>query len=406
LQKSGEAYQRSGGETVTGNTKSGRWICRPRAMCGFAIALVFDIESGGLSMATSAAVRVTDIVSLLRTPRPRKWPEWLGAAASIGQLAAMQLFVDRGADLEQRGAFVGTPLCCAVSAGQYDAVRWLAARGAKLDPEGVAASPMRLALSKADCPMVALLLELGAPLPSAAWGAIVAAKLARLDMLRWLIGLGIDLDQSYPDVGHLRTRCLHNVRKQPGDEQISAYLRGEIDLPPLTEPPLAQSWRQPEKPLAPAEQRAALVAEAIDLIRAAGKNAARWKATGPSAEKRELLLSFAAGMGQVEIVEALLDAGASPEAADDGTAPPLTRAAAEAELDVVQCLLRRGARPDGKDGKSWLPLASACSAGEPQVVRALLDAGARRRAKPLGATSLKELVRGPFQADILAMLDA
>lgn len=354
----------------------------------------------------SAAGRLTEIVSLLRPERSRKWPEWLGAAAGEGNLAAMQLFLDRGADLEQRGAFTGTPLCSAVSASQYQAVRWLAAQGARVAPEGVAASPMRLALSKADCPMVALLLELGAPLESAAWGVIAAASMGRLDMLRWLLGLGLQLDLAYPGVGELRTRCLHNARKDGGDPQLLPFLRGEIELPVLRDPPPAQDWRRAERARAPAGHRAALLNEALDLIRAGGKAAARWKATGPAAEKRELLLSFAAGMGQVEIVAALLDAGASPDAADDGTAPPLTRAAAEAELETVQLLLERGARPDWKDGKSWLPLAAACGSGEPGVVRALLDAGANPRARPSGTPGLRDCVRGPFAAEILGMLDA
>lgn len=352
------------------------------------------------------AARLTEIVSLLLPERSRKWPEWLGAAAGEGNLAAMQLFLDRGADIEQRGSFTGTPVCCAVSASQHQAVRWLVAHGALLEPKGVPASPMRLALSKADCPMAALLLELGSPLESAAWGAVAAASLGRLDMLRWLLGRGLHLDRSYPGVGELRTRCLHNARKDGGDAQLLPFLRGEIDLPALCEPPPAQDFRRADKARAAPEQRAALLAEALGLIRAAGKVAARWKATGPSAEKRELLLSFAAGMGQVEIVGALLDAGASPDAADDGTAPPLTRAAAEAELEVVQLLLDRGARPDWKNGRCWLPLAAACGAGEPRVVSALLDAGAQPRAKPSGAQSLKDFARGPFRAEILAMLDA
>lgn len=354
----------------------------------------------------TAAVRVTEIVSLLRPERSRKWPEWLGAAAGEGNLAAMQLFLERGADLEQRGAFTGTPLCSAVSASQYQAVRWLVGHGARLEPEGVPASPMRLALSKADCPMVALLLELGAPLESAAWGAIAAASMGRLDMLRWLLGLGLQLDRAYPGVGELRARCLHNARKEGGDPQLLPFLRGEIALPVLAEPPPAQDWKRAGKPRAPVELRATWLSEALGLIRAAGKPAARWKATGPAADKRELLLSFAAGMGQVEIVAALLDAGASPDAADDGTAPPLTRAAAEAELETVRLLLDRRAWPDWKDGRSWLPLAAACGSGEPQVVRALLDAGANPRARPSGTSGLKDCVRGPFATEILAMLDA
>lgn len=354
----------------------------------------------------SSAARVTQIVSVLRPERSRKLPEWLGAAAASGDIASMQLFLDRGADLEERG-FVGlTPLCSAVSAGQHEAVRWLLAHGAHIEPAGVTTSPMRLALSKADCPMAALLLECGAPLESTAWGAIAAASLGRLDVLLWLLGLGLKLDESYPGVGQLRGRCLHNARKDGGDARLLPFLRGEIELEPIAKVPPAQDYRRAQPPRATAEERESLLAEALGLIRAAGAAAARWKATGPAAEKRELLLCFAAGMGQCEIVASLLDVGASPDAADDGTAPPLTRAASEAELEVVQLLLARGARPDWKDGKSWLPLASACLSGHTDVVQALLDAGANPRAKPAGGQSLMQHVRGPFAPEIQAMLAA
>lgn len=359
-----------------------------------------------MAVPASSAVRVTEIVSLLRPERSRKLPEWLGAAAAIGDIDCMQLFVDRGADLEARGYASATPLCNAVTAGQHDAVRWLAAKGARLESADPAVSPMRLALSKADCPMVSVLLACGASVESTAWGAIAAATLGRLDMLLWLLGLGLKLDQSYPGVGELRTRCLHNARKDGGDSRLLPFLRGEIDLAPIFEVPPAQDWRPRLQPRATADQRLPLRAEALQLISAAGRAAARWKATGQAAQKRELLLAFAAGMGQCEIVQALLDAGASADAADDGTAPPLTRAAGEAELDVVRLLLARGAKPDGVDGKSWLPLASACLSGAPNVVQALLDAGANPRAKPLGRQSLKDYVRGPYATEIAALLDS
>ena len=79
------------------------------------------------------------------------------------------------------------------------------------------------------------------------------------------------------------------------------------------------------------------------------------------------MICFAASTGIVEIVTALLDAGAVPNTVPDGTPPPLTAAAAEAEVDVVRLLLQRGALPDGRDGKSWLPLASAAQSGDPEA---------------------------------------
>jgi hypothetical protein len=63
------------------------------------------------------------------------------------------------------------------------------------------------------------------------------------------------------------------------------------------------------------------------------------------------LISFAAATGIIDIVTALLDAGAPPNSVPDGTPPPLTAAAGEAQIDVVRLLLDRGAFPNGSDGK-------------------------------------------------------
>ena len=81
---------------------------------------------------SSAAARLTEIVSLLRPERSRKWPEWLGAAAGEGNLAAMQLVLDRGADLEQRALGGMTPLQLAVATRDPEMTRVRLDRGARL----------------------------------------------------------------------------------------------------------------------------------------------------------------------------------------------------------------------------------------------------------------------------------
>jgi hypothetical protein len=75
-----------------------------------------------MPLGTNAPVRVTEIVVLLRPSPPRKLPESLTGAASIGDIARVQLFLDRGANIEER-AFFASPLAAACSVGQLDAVR-------------------------------------------------------------------------------------------------------------------------------------------------------------------------------------------------------------------------------------------------------------------------------------------
>jgi hypothetical protein len=64
-----------------------------------------------MSSNNTSAARVTEIVELLRPDRPRKLPESLTAAAMDGDLERMQLFLDQGADIEQRSFFASPPRC-------------------------------------------------------------------------------------------------------------------------------------------------------------------------------------------------------------------------------------------------------------------------------------------------------
>lgn len=354
---------------------------------------------------SACAERVTEIVSLLRPERPRRLPSSLAAAAGDGDLERMQLFLDRGVNIEERNAWQSTPLGAACAHGQKDAVRWLIAHGASIDLPDDTNSPVTLALGKANCEIAALLLDSGLPIERAAWGAIAAAALGRLDVLRWLVGRGLDLDRSYPRLGLLRERAMRNAKKDAGQDVVR-FLKGELDPGPAPADAPATVPLGRQRPRAAPEDRARLLREGLDLLQAAGRSAAHWNATGPAAPtQRQRLISFAAGTGIIDIVTALLDAGAPPNSVPDGTPPPLTAAAGEAQAEVARLLLQRGALPNGRDGKSWLPLVSAVQSGDPETVRILLEAGASPSAKPAGDFKLLEHVRGPYAAEIRALLE-
>ena len=199
----------------------------------------------------NATERLTDIVSLLRPERPGKLPESLTAAAAAGDIDRMQLFIDCGANIEE--LFVGraSPLAAACGTGELEAVRWLIARGAQLDPPGAAINPMQAALGRGDCAVAEALLDAGLPVDHLAWGAIAAASLGRLDMLRWLLGRGLDLDRSYPKLGVLRARALASVRKD-ADADIARVLKGGISC---ARPPAFRRRRRLPVPVCRARHR-------------------------------------------------------------------------------------------------------------------------------------------------------
>lgn len=343
-----------------------------------------------------AAARVTEIVELLRPERSRKLPETLTAAAMNGDLERMQLFLDRGADIEERSVGFASPLSAACAAGRLESLHWLIAHGARLDPPVINASPIQSALGQMNCQVAAVLLDAGLPVENAAWGVVAAASTGRPDVVLWLLGRGLELDRSYPGIGVLRERALAAAEKA-GSGDLASFFRGGLSLdPPPAQPPAPPAPRSaPVRPIAPPARRPRLLAEALELLRTHGKVAGQWRATG----QRMSLISYAAGNGVGEIVVALYDAGAALDFPNDGTPPPLARAAAEAHHDVVRILLERGASPNGYDGKTWHPLEAALMSGDPQVVCALLDAGARPKA------GFANSVRGPYAQEILGLLE-
>ena len=87
-------------------------------------------------------------------------------------------------------------------------------------------------------------------------------------------------------------------------------------------------------------------------------------------------LMIAAQLGKVELVQAILGAGADLDARDSSGATALTLAASNGQAEVVSVLLRAGADPAAPNYTGWSPLHAAALNGFPDVVTLLLDAGA------------------------------
>ncbi|MBX7136940.1 MAG: ankyrin repeat domain-containing protein [Oligoflexia bacterium] len=94
------------------------------------------------------------------------------------------------------------------------------------------------------------------------------------------------------------------------------------------------------------------------------------------------LLGWAAQSGSVEVVEALLRAGANPNTSDSGGTghTPLMRAIDTQQTAIVKALLKGGANPNAKtpDGKTCLSMGA--ESRKPEIVQALVDGGADMKA--------------------------
>lgn len=86
-------------------------------------------------------------------------------------------------------------------------------------------------------------------------------------------------------------------------------------------------------------------------------------------------LHVAAAAGHVQLVAALLDAGAEPNASSRDGKTALHLAASRSEA-VSRCLLDRGGLPEAKDESGITPLMSALAARADTVAALLLDRGA------------------------------
>lgn len=78
-------------------------------------------------------------------------------------------------------------------------------------------------------------------------------------------------------------------------------------------------------------------------------------------------LLFTPGFGRKDVVEHLLDCGASVHARDDGGLIPLHNACSFGHAEVVQLLLRHGADGNARDNWNYTPLHEAAIKGKIDV---------------------------------------
>ena len=95
-------------------------------------------------------------------------------------------------------------------------------------------------------------------------------------------------------------------------------------------------------------------------------------------------LERAAAVGSVEMVDALLGAGADPEQKLRGTPTALISAAGSGSIGVVERLLEAGARVNGSNRYGTTPLMAAASSRSHEIVETLIAAGANIHSKTNG----------------------
>lgn len=117
-------------------------------------------------------------------------------------------------------------------------------------------------------------------------------------------------------------------------------------------------------------------------------------------------LGRAACDGDVPLVRQLAAGGADPDELDDHGLTAMIYAARLGSVEVMEALLSAGASPDRPDHfvNGWTPLMHAVHKGQIGAVRSLLDAGADANARAWGGASALLLASGDCRTDIVRLL--
>ena len=225
--------------------------------------------------------RLTRLLSSLRPgdASRRGLPETLTSAAAQGDLASLEAFLDRGADLGERTPGFASPLVAACTAGRLEAVRLLLARGADLRPKEAVVTPVQAAVMNGHVEMVKALSKRGPPWtrprPACPGPAPPASS-------RWWSSWFV---RPRPRPARAEGRSLReramDAARMAGRRAIVSYLRDQTVDPEEVRSPTALDERRAlqarlqkdrgEAPLASAEERPQRIQEAIEALRSAGK---------------------------------------------------------------------------------------------------------------------------------------
>jgi ankyrin repeat protein len=321
-------------------------------------------------------------------------PPTLAAAARSGDLAAVELFLARGAPLDEPATGSRSVLEAAISGGDARVVERLLAAGAPPDSPGAAGRAAR----HGRIDLLEKLFDAGlAPDHREAQEAAVQAAIGgRASTLRWLVARRVEVPAT--EVSFAAMLAEHG-----GHPEIAAFLRGgPVDLASVpSAPPERAVIGVAVDPVAQAAARAELERRALAAL---GSGALDDDLRARDRLGRSLLTA-AIEEALPAFAEALLERGADPADGGPEGACPLLAAAAHGQVGVLRALVARGERPDwSADDDADPALVAAARHGLPEAVEALLAAGADPRAASAAGETAMTVACGPFRDEIRALL--
>ncbi|RSL89785.1 hypothetical protein CEP51_001065 [Fusarium floridanum] len=315
---------------------------------------------------------------------PYPWEATHIVAAAAGDVATLQLELDKGVDLNDTDhEFSQTPLFWAAEKGHEDAVQLLVTYGADINfiEPNLGRTPLLAATSNGHEAVARHLIEAGARVniedTNSETPLIMAAKDGRISMVKLLLNAGADIDAK----GWYYGMTALSLAAAKGHTDIVEFLLQNNAAADLVDETgrKALAWAIEEghddivELLANQETDADSTGADKEGVTSETLLSAYPNVNAGSDEDR---LGWAFEQGHVSVIKEILEQATDLEHRDETGRTPLVLAASEGHIELVKLLLDKNVEVDSKDKEGRTPLSYAAENGHMDVVTLLLDNGA------------------------------
>lgn len=293
----------------------------------------------------------------------------IARAAEEGDSEEVRALLKDGADVNAPGAGGSQALHWVARMQDTELARALLRAGAEVDrPNRYGVRPLHLAIANGDVAMVRLLLNAGADASSTdATGEtclIMAARVGQVEVVKALLSKGAAVDGK--DTAYQQTPLMVAARHGHTDV-VNLLIERGANVAAQTRVGETPKFRLPSSNSG---------SKGAGIIRGG------WPERGerdPTPGAKTALL-YASREGHLEIVKALLDAGANIEQADADGVTPLLMAVLNEQLKVATWLIEKGANVNATDWYGQTPLFAAVDVRNLDVPGPTRDNGVDREA--------------------------